>query len=49
MFLKLETRVTKRLLEIGVGPSKEQPIKLNFKIIFVLDQLYQSNPDLFQH
>ena len=28
MFLKLETRVTKRLLEIGVGPSKEQPLRL---------------------
>ena len=28
MFLKLETRVAKRLLEIGVGPSKEQPLRL---------------------
>jgi len=28
MFLKLETRVTQRLLEIGVGPSKEQPLRL---------------------
>ena len=28
MFLKLESRVSKRLLEIGVGPSKEQPIRL---------------------
>ena len=30
MFLKLETRVSKRLIEIGVGPSKEQPIMLKF-------------------
>tara|TARA_B100000963_G_C22243086_1_gene500899 strand:+ start:16 stop:324 length:309 start_codon:yes stop_codon:yes gene_type:complete len=29
MFLKLETRITQRLNEIGVGPSKEQPLKLN--------------------
>ena len=28
MFLKLETRVAKRLTEIGVGPSKEQPLRL---------------------
>ena len=28
MFLKLETRVSKRLLEIGIGPSKEQPVRL---------------------
>ena len=28
MFLKLETRVAKRLLKIGVGPSKEQPLRL---------------------
>ena len=30
MVLKLETRVSKRLIEIGVGPSKEQPIMLKF-------------------
>ena len=30
MFLKLETRVAKRLLEIGVGPSKEQPLRLKY-------------------
>jgi hypothetical protein len=28
MFLKLETRITKRLIEIGVGPSKEKPLRL---------------------
>ena len=28
MFLRLETRVSQRLLEIGIGPSKEQPIRL---------------------
>ena len=28
MFLKLETRVAKRLFEIGVVPSKEQPLRL---------------------
>ena len=28
MFLKLETRIAKRLFEIGVGPSKEKPIRL---------------------
>ena len=28
MFLKLETRVTEKLLEIGVGPSKEKPVRL---------------------
>tara|TARA_B100000963_G_scaffold350530_1_gene360899 strand:- start:678 stop:986 length:309 start_codon:yes stop_codon:yes gene_type:complete len=28
MFLRLETRVSQKLLEIGVGPSKEQPIRL---------------------
>ena len=28
MFLRLETRVSQRLFEIGVGPSKEQPIRL---------------------
>ena len=31
MFLKLETRVSKRLTEIGVGPSKEQPIRIIIK------------------
>jgi|TARA_B100000900_G_scaffold91122_1_gene74445 hypothetical protein len=31
MFLKLETRISKRLIEIGVGPSKEQPIRLKFE------------------
>tara|TARA_B100001109_G_C18570937_1_gene338721 strand:- start:44 stop:352 length:309 start_codon:yes stop_codon:yes gene_type:complete len=31
MFLKLETRVTKRLFEIGVGPSKEQPFRLKLE------------------
>tara|TARA_B100001287_G_C22344221_1_gene372148 strand:+ start:222 stop:533 length:312 start_codon:yes stop_codon:yes gene_type:complete len=33
MFLKLETRVSKKLHETGVGPSNEQPIilKLNKK------------------
>ena len=30
MFLKLETRVSKRLLNVGVRPSKEQPIKLKW-------------------
>ena len=28
MFLKLETRVAKKLFEIGVGPSKENPVRL---------------------
>lgn len=31
MFLKLETRVSERLNEIGVGPSKEQPIRIIIK------------------
>ena len=31
MFLKLETRITKRLFEIGVGPSEEKPLKLKLK------------------
>ena len=31
MFLKLETRVAKRLLEIGLGPSKEQPLRLKYR------------------
>lgn len=31
MFLKLETSVSKKLLSVGVGPSKEQPIKLKWK------------------
>ena len=31
MFLKLETRVAKRLLEIGLGPSKEQPLRLKLR------------------
>ena len=28
MFLKLETRIAKKLFEIGVGPSKEKPVRL---------------------
>jgi len=28
MFLKLETRVAEKLFEIGVGPSKEKPVRL---------------------
>ena len=28
MFLKLETRVAKKLSEIGVGPSREKPLRL---------------------
>ena len=31
MFLKLETRVSERLNKIGVGPSKEQPIRIIIK------------------
>ena len=31
MFLKLETRIANRLIEIGVGPSKEKPIRLKSK------------------
>ena len=28
MFLKLETRISKRLIEVGVGPSIEKPLRL---------------------
>tara|TARA_B100001248_G_C27309050_1_gene420955 strand:- start:198 stop:503 length:306 start_codon:yes stop_codon:yes gene_type:complete len=31
MFLKLETRVAKKLTEIGVGPPKEKPLRLKNK------------------
>ena len=31
MFLKLETRVAERLFKVGIGPSKEQPIKLKWE------------------
>ena len=31
MFLKLETRISKRLSEIGVGPPKEKPLRLKSK------------------
>ena len=31
MFLKLETRIANRLIEIGVGSSKEKPIRLKSK------------------
>ena len=31
MFLKLETRVAKKLIVIGVGPPKEKPVRLKNK------------------
>ena len=38
MFLKLETRIANRLIEIGVGPSKEKPIRLKSKKLKIIQQ-----------